>query len=454
MNEQILERFKLYAAKHSIKVSLQSVEFDLVSLEQVVKFGQTSRVTGGVDIKATDFKDLPENEKSNYVPLVSGTLDNNQISGYINKSRVEESNLSEAPCLSWTRINASRFFYQKAPVCTNDDSATLTNIPKKSDLEYLLYAIPEAARIIGFDWTNKAGVGKVKELKIPIPKSYDDQHDSIIVQKILVDFIKYEQGKYDHKLKTLSDLYEKFDLLEKLIVPRTLEKSRAAMEKFERFLEREGKSFDLEELEFEKHPVQKMASFPSTSRVTGGVDIKPEEYNNLNDEEKELYTPLVSGTTTNNQVSGFIKNERLSENNYSPAPCLSWTRINASVFFKHETAVCINDDSFVLTEKENESTLDYLLYTIPLEASKQGFGWGNKAGISKIKDLKIAVPKDVESNTSIEIQEMLSSFFYKYILEIEGKRAGIRQLEDIIPQYQDAFVQALFTILKNQANGQ
>ncbi|MFL0684428.1 MAG: restriction endonuclease subunit S [Algoriphagus aquaeductus] len=443
MNKQIVRRFQEFAQANGIALDLEQIDFELVSLKhndfKFVK-GLNKYIRKSVEANPGE------------IPVVGASLDNEGI--YSHVTPLDKKDVISEISVSYNKDNArgSRAFYRDYPFIM--DRHHLAIIPNQSNIfpKYLFHFLNLFLKEKNFGWgDNVATVEAVQEAEFPLPKP-SQGFSSLQIQEILVRFIEHGQSAHQRRLDGCAIIRPILDKMERSVVPRTLEKSRGARKLIKEFLKEKGIELDYEKVEFEEKKVSDIAEFPSVTRVLGGVDLKLDDYYKLEPTEREKYVPLVSGTVENNQISGFIRRDRISENNLSPEPCLSWTRINGSIFFRQEKSVCINDDSFVLIQKKGISDLNYLKNLIPIEASKSGFGWGNKAGVSKIKDLKILVPIDLNELSSIEIQGILTQFFDQYLERVNHNRRVADKLERQIAEYRETYLKLFFKSLKQKAH--
>lgn len=468
MNKQIVRRFQEFAQANAIELGLEQVDFELVNLVDE-KLG---RIIFNPSKDRSRVKELIDrNEKVTKVPMDSvdetiGKLKPNLEEDFIEKLDAASYRYFEDGDVLWAKVT---------PCMENGNCAIAVNLKngigygstefhvfraKKEEIDstYLWYFLrnKDFRELAKPTMTGSGGLKRVpksflENQFLPIPKPSQGL-SSFQIQEILVRFIEHGQSEHQRRLDLCAAIRPILDKMERSVVPRTLEKSRGARKLIKEFLQEKGIQLDYENVEFEEKNVSDVAEFPSVTRVLGGFDLKIDDYQKLTFAEREKYVPLVSGTVENNQVSGFIKRDRISENNLSPEPCLSWTRINGSIFFRQEKSVCINDDSFVLIQKEGISELDYLKYLIPNEASKNGFGWGNKAGVSKIKDLKILVPKKLNELSSVQIQGTLTQFFFQYLGRVYHNRHVADKLERQVAEYRETHLKLFFKSLKQKAH--
>jgi len=216
--------------------------------------------------------------------------------------------------------------------------------------------------------------------------------------------------------------------------------------KFKEFQEKTGKygDLDIDKVRFEKRSLDKIATFPAMSRISGGIDKSIMDYNNFSKEEQSNYYPLISGTTENNQISGYIHKDRLSTNSLSNPNVISWTRINSEIFFIQEKPVCTNDDSFIM-DVNNNNFVKYILYSTIMAMKSQKFHWGNKAGKSKVRVVKIVLPKDLNKKyTSFVIQKAIVDFL-EYSFEIQDNiKKTIDKRYDIFTRLRKSLIPSTF----------
>lgn len=438
MNKQIVRRFQEFAQAFGIELDLENTSFKLFKISEVADFKNNERIPIAKGKRVAG--EYPYYGASGIVDYVNDFIFSEEL--LLVSEDGDNLKTRKAPIA----------FIANGKYWVNNHAHILK--PKEFiNIKYLSYVINDHD-LDGFartDMIPKLNKEKLSDMPVIFPVN-EFGNISLQIQEILVRFIEHGQSAHQRRLDGCAVIRPILDKMERSVVPRTLEKSRGARKLIKEFLQEKGIELDYEKVEFEEKKVSDVAEFPSVTRVLGGVDLKLDDYFKLEPTEREKYVPLVSGTVENNQISGFIRRDRISENNLSPKPCLSWTRINGSIFFRQEKSVCINDDSFVLIQKEGISELDYLKYLIPVEASKNGFGWGNKAGVSKIKDLEILVPKDLNELSSIEIQGILTQFFDQYLERVNHNRRVADKLERQIAEYRETYLKLFFKSLKQKAH--
>jgi len=416
---RLFELFKKETGKYK-DLDLKKLEFEEKKLEEVAKFPRITRLQGGIDLTVEEYEKLNEKEKKDYYPLLTGTVENNQIGGFVHKSRVTERHLSESNVISWSRINASFFFIQKEKVCINDD-AFIMDVKRDYYINYIQIATMATMQNKEFGWTNKAGKEKVKQVKIPIPKPFKN-YTSYDIQKAIADFIEFVTLKSEEVQKLMDEIISKTELLRKTLLVKLFTKLpyekrngkrnlKDIIRLFELFKKETGKykDLDLKKLEFEEKKLEEVAKFPRITRLQGGIDLTVEEYEKLNEKEKKDYYPLLTGTVENNQIGGFVHKSRVTERHLSESNVISWSRINASFFFIQKEKVCINDDAFIMDVKR-DYYINYIQIATMATMQNKEFGWTNKAGKEKVKQVKIPIPKPLGDYNSYDIQKAIADF--------------------------------------------
>lgn len=300
LDYQVIEKFKEFQKKIGkyADLNIEDVEFELLPLHQVANFPAMTRIAGGVDISIDDFNSLPEEEKNNYFALVSGTVENNQVSGYIHKDRLSSNSLSSPNVISWTRINGQCFFIQARPVCTNDDSFIMDVNQNKFILKYVQYATMQVMRSKSFDWGNKAGKNKVKEIEIPIPITLNENYKSAYLQNILVEFLEFWKINYtDVFRQTINHQKPIIEKIKKALILATLRYDKTVVNSFNEFASNKGFNLKLDEIKFENTTLGNIIDLIGGDRITkknnsgtiypvyggGDVSFKTNTYNRENE---------------------------------------------------------------------------------------------------------------------------------------------------------------------------
>lgn len=202
--------------------------------------------------------------------------------------------------------------------------------------------------------------------------------------------------------------------------------------------------FNIEAIEFEKKKLKEVADFPSLARCTVDVDITVEEFKNLAQEEVDNYIGLITGTTSNNQVKGYVLKTKLSNNQISNEHIVSWTRINLTEFFIQDSPVCTNDDSFVMEANEG-IYYKYLAYSASISAQKGNYNWGKKAGKNIVENIEIFLPVSNEKYSSFEIQKIIVEFI-EYRKSIASKILDlVRQIKEKQETFSKKLLETIFT---------
>lgn len=212
----ISDKFNKWAALNSYNITIDDITFEPKALNKIAEFPRMPMALGTPDLTIQEYLLLDQDEQKDYIALIGGTLENNQISGYFHKDNIRKEAISEPNVLSWTRINGKHFFIQKEPVCTNDDSFFM-KVHKNYLTEFIQAALMVFMRNSNADWGNKIGKRKMMEIEIMIPETKNG-YSSLKMQKIFLEFIK---NFAELKTKTFiytNSIVEKCNILDKIFL--------------------------------------------------------------------------------------------------------------------------------------------------------------------------------------------------------------------------------------------
>lgn len=213
--------YKLDSNGEKIRIcEIDEISYTETMVKEIANFPELTRISGH-DITVEDYKYLSDDRKKNFIPLVSGTLEDNQVSGYVEKNRIIGNALSDSNVISWTRINGKYYFLQKEPVCTNDDSFVLKPF-EEFDIFFLKISLTSTMQNENYSWTDKLGKNKLKLITIKIPKEEnfnDKYYSSYELQKSIAMNIE-DKG---YQLDKLISYHETMIELKKLSIGSTLD---------------------------------------------------------------------------------------------------------------------------------------------------------------------------------------------------------------------------------------
>ena len=425
LDKEIIKKFIEFqekTGKHS-ELYIEDVEFEEKALKYIADFPAMTRISGGIDKSISEFNLLSSTEKNNYKPLISGTVENNQISGYVYIDRLSKNSLSNENVISWTRINSEVFFIQENPVCTNDDSFVM-EVKKDYVIRYVQLASMVMMRYKQFNWGNKAGKTKVKEVEIPIPKDLDERfYTSLKIQEAIVDFLEYSFNEIEVIRERIDKRYAIFERLEKALIPSTFIKDYVKVA-FARYAKEKSIGFNITDVEFEIKRIysdkkndsdvickKRMGFTPKTSKIDDINWFRVEDLNDING----LYIeePNTVKKTTMDKV--IAKNGKTSSKNISIQKGDILVSFLATpgivkIYNSDKISYC-NQALDILTPNEGIDNR-YLAYNCMLEYPK--YGKKQTMGINldnpeKMK-IKILIPKDLKNYNSLKIQKIIADF--------------------------------------------
>jgi len=141
----------------------------------------------------------------------------------------------------------------------------------------------------------------------------------------------------------------------------------------------------------------------------------------------------VYGASNSNIINGKLKDNLIGIKYFEN--CLTWNT-NGSIgkVFFHQERFTITSDVIPLIIRENlKKNLDffYLKYSIEKESKKENFGFSNKAGKEKIKNIKIKIPIDIFGNFDLNEQKKIAKKIQK-IKEIKKNiKMEFKKIENV-----------------------
>ncbi len=400
LDKEIIEKFIEFqekTGKHR-ELYIEDVEFEEQALKYVANFPAMTRISGGIDKTIADYESLPDDEKKNYKPLISGTVENNQISGYVHIDKLSENSLSKENVISWTRINSEIFFIQENPVCTNDDSFIM-EVKESYIVRYVQLASMVSMKYKQFNWGNKAGKTKVKEVQIPIPKDLNKFYSSYQIQEAIVEFLEYSIENIERIRQRIDERYSIFERLKKALIPSTFKKDYVKVA-FGRYAKEKGIEFSITDVEFQ------ISSFDKYLSIQKGKSTYTSKYIKNNKGKYPVYS-----SNTNSKTKGLMGEINSYDYNEKSIQFTANGEKAGTIFKLDKHKFSMNGDRGMFILKENTIYLDYIYYNIKNEFLKHNFSWANKPTNTKIKEkIKIFIPKDLKDYTSLEIQKIIADF--------------------------------------------
>lgn len=413
MDKQVIELFiKWQEKKNKYRdLDIEKVEFEEKILKEIANFPSMTRVSGGIDLNNKDFNNLEAEDKNKYIPLVSGTVENNQISGYILHNRLVSKSISKSNIISWTRINGTKFFLQDKPVCTNDDSFVL-EAKENIDVFYLQKALIGTQANSQFDWMNKAGQAKIKALVIPVPHQWED-FSSYQIQHAIVEFLGYRLGLIETTQKQINPIQEKVELLDNVMLSKIFEmKDPYIREQFDKWAEGSGYRIGADALEFEERQLKQISTIVSGQSPNG-------EFLNDNNEG----TPFYQGKTefTQMYIGSPKRWTEASKKTAKTNDLLISMRAPAGAV-NIATQICSIGRGLSAVTPNKDIVLLYLFYFFKKIEQKLNFdndkgGFFSSMTKSELADIDIFIPKTTPQYSSYQLQQILIEFieaFYVY----------------------------------------
>jgi len=427
LDHEVIEKFKEFQTKTEKyeDLNIEDVRFEKKYLYTVADFPSMTRITGGTDISIAEYENLADSKK-NYFALVSGTVENNQISGYIHKDRLSKNSLSKPNVVSWTRINGEMFFIQEKPVCTNDDSFIM-DVKESNNIKYIRYATMRMMKAKSFHWGNKAGKNKVKDVEIPVPKDLNEKYTSIELQKIIVEFLEDGFNWLDGIKSNIDKQNDIYKRLRKSLIPSTFKRDYVKV-RFAKYAKKHNIDFNITDVEFE---INNFDDFFTT--ITPPKKIKNKEA------KKVGKHPVVS--QSDGLINGYT-NEKEGLMEVIDSPII--------LFGDHSTIVKYIDFNF-FAGADGTKILKSLENILPIYAYYQTLNKVKQAGYQRhfqyLKQKKFLIPKSMDKYSSVEIQKIIAGFINEVDSEIELVFDKIERAYDGVLRYKRAYLARTFSLI-------
>ncbi len=440
---KLFEEFKRETGKYS-DLALEGIKFEKKKIKDISDFPTVTKWEGDIDISLDEYEKLSKDKKNNYSPLISGSVENNQIVGYIEKSKIDEKYLSPENVISWSRINAKHFFIQKERVCRTED-AFVIKVKPFNNLKYVRYALMYVMQNSDFTWTNKAGKNKMKEVFIFIPKSIDEKYTSYEIQKAIADFIEFISLKSDDIVNLMEEITQKAEKGKENLLCKIFENlpngeiTDDIVNLFNEFKEEKGyQDLNLEDLEFRYIHIfeeieGKLITVSSLNLKHNKVKELEKQYREFN-YELEFYPVFSASSNPIGYLPEEFKLDKIVISNPENPDVSFATDGNASAgtnFIIHKGKYYINNTRKVIKFNENDKSFytKYLYFALHDMKEKYNFNRNHKATSENLKAVIIPIPKSFDDYSSYQIQKIIAEFIefvydkFDYIKENAKEKA-------------------------------
>ncbi len=459
LDTEVREKFKEFQEKTGKynDLDINDVRFENKPLDFTAKFPPMSRISGGVDKSIQEYNELLKEEQKDYFPLISGTTENNQISGYIYKNRLSKNSLSNSNVISWTRINSELFFIQEEPVCTNDDSFIM-DVNDNNSIKYIQYSAMTAMKYKRFNWGNKAGKNKVKEVEVPIPKDLDQTYTSFKIQEAIVEFLEYSFEKQKRIKESIDKRYALYKRLDNALIPSTFIQDYVKVA-FGRYAKENNIDFSIMDVDFEIKRIhsdnkdelickKRMGFTPKTS-INDNINwFRVEDLNATNG--LFIDNPNTVKKTTMKKV--IEKNGKKSSKNISIQKgdiLVSFLATPGIVKIYNSDEVVYCNQAIDILTVTNDVDNRYIAYNCMLEYPKYGKlqTMGFNLNDEDKKKINIYIPKALDNYTSLEIQKIIADFMEFTKNRIQKEFDRMDECYDALERLHKAYLARTFTLI-------
>lgn len=441
LDSQIIKKFKEFQTETNQynDLNIEDVKFKNIPLEKIANFPSLSYTYGKVDLTIDEYKQLNLKEKENYYPLVGASLENNQISGYVFKDRLTENSLSNKNVITWTRVDASKFFIQEKEVTINDDSFVM-DVNEDFDLKYVKFATNSILLSQIYNWGKKATKSKVRNNSIPIPIGLNDKYNSIEIQNIISNFIDFWDNnyvaKFNKRINQKNNIYKK---IKKVLLSSTFSLDEKLIELFNKFASEKDITLKLEDISFIEEAFKLKVDF-----ISGNTEYTKEYYRKI--ENKGKY-PLMTGSL--NAVASV--KEIMTNHIIDSLPSISFNKDNdaGSKAFYHEKPFIVGGHHYrvkLKDEFEEDIYCKYIYYLLQKVFDRKKFYQKKapRANSSVIGEELFFIPKSKGRYSSLDIQKILVEFWEKIMQNIDNKLENFDKMLDLTDTFSKALLYQTF----------
>lgn len=402
LNKVLLEQFDEFKKQTDkyLDLNLEKILFDKIELDSIVNF---INGFGGYTKKYNE-------HNPGKFPLMTGAL---EVKFHV--SPIKEKHIINKESVSYNKDNdaGSQAYYHNNPYIVGAHHHALLIKEEEKDrilVKYLYYTMKNIFNNHNFYQSkNVATSSLIKTFKISIPQSTEN-YSSLQIQEAIVEFF----DRTEMLRAKMYDLEEKTHKLYEAIISKIfLLNDPFVVDKFDKWAEKNLYNIKASDLVFEPKALKTIADFPVMAMALGKPDLKIKEYASLSKDEQADYIPLIGGTLTNNQVSGYFHINNIRKSSITEPNIISWTRINGKHFFIQKEPVCTNDDSYIM--KVNDANItEFVKISLMVFMRNHSANWGDKIGKRKMMEIEIMVPKAIKEFDSLDIQKILIEFIESF----------------------------------------
>lgn len=418
LDSQVIEKFKEFQNKTEkySDLGIENVKFKesfpFNDDENLVLIGSKNIASHEELAQINDKDGLPVYDASaNINTYVDENKYPNQVFEVENNDNPDISFASEGNSSAGTNfiIHKNKYFV--------NNHRTVIKFTNKYYSKYIYYNIFKMKDRYGFKrgYTPSQKELKRLEIRIPIPKDYNEKYKSIDVQKAIVEFLEYSFNNLEQIKKNIDKRYDIVTKMKKSLIPSTFKRT-AIQNKFKEYAKENNIEFNITDINFNDNK-----TFGDIFTFNGGSSryTKP-YYTNL--KNKGDY-PLVTGSTN---IVEFIN--PINENDVVEAPAISYNKDNdkGSIAFFHQKPFIVGGHHSWLKLKDEfleEIDLRYSYYLLNEHFSRNMYYQSKepRANSSVIKDINFLKPDSFKGLSSIKIQQILAGFIEHVDKEIDEK---------------------------------
>jgi len=394
-------------------------------------------------------------------PILGSSLKNDCIADYIKP--IDKSDIVNQKCVSFNKDNAkgSVPFFRDYPFLMDRHHIAIVPNNELVDANYLTKSLIYFFKTRNFGWgDNVADVASVQKHFVPIPKSLNE-YTSLKIQEAIVEFLEDSFEEHQEIKETIDKRYKLFEKIDEALIPSTF-KREYVKNAFGKYAKENDVKFDITDVEFEIKRIhsdnndevicKKRMGFTPKTNVNGTIN-----WYTVGDlgQTKGLYinTPNSIKMTTMELIKQQVdkKNTGKSEKliPIKKGDILVSFKLSVGVvkIYNSNTPLYCNEAIDILTVDSEIVDNRYVAYNCMLEYPKYGTKTNNGITLNDEdkKKIKIYIPKDLESYSSLEIQKIIADFIEAMQKKIQKEFDIMNQAYDTLERLHKAYLARTFT---------
>jgi hypothetical protein len=465
LDSQVIEKFKEFQKETGkyLDLDIEDVEFEecfpFNDDENVILIGSKNIASHEELSEINDKNGLPVYDaSSNINTYVDENKFPNQVFEVENNDNPDISFASEGNSSAGTNfiIHQNKYFV--------NNHRTVMKFTNKYYSKYIYYNIFRMKEKYGFKrgYTPSQKELKRLEIRIPIPKDYNEKYKSTVIQKAIVEFLEFWKINYtDVFRQTVTHQKPILEKIKKALISATLRHDKTIVNSFNEFAKVKDYDVKLENIIFNNKPFFELVTVTNGSEFPAGYVKRKEVKGDI---------PLISAGVKKD-IMGYIKslqgnNVNIPEKHYVFNDTKQkWNEVKHYNGKDYYTLTADGEGGNIIKRSVNNypkgfyttnvcKTLEFdenVIYDSFFYLSykytkyKYNFDFANKANNDNLALINIPLPKKYEDFDSINLQKILVEFWEMILNNIDERCTKFDNIERLTDKLDEAFLYRTFS---------